>query len=211
MHSPSPTQNYNVRSVPSASQLSQARFALEQPSTFRSVRDYGAPFGDFLELTIGGIKGQGLKDLAAFEWTLAAAFDGPDSRPLLVTDLAGIAPDQWPDLRFIFAPTLHRLATTSNAVHWWRADDTALPSRWRSLRVTQWAISRQDLAVYFRSLDADEAVALDLAREGARFSALCEALRKRPRARTEGATALKAAQYLQQWLRDGWIVRAATE
>ena len=186
------------------------RFALEQPSSFASVRDYGAQLGDFLSHAVGGIKGHGLKDLAAFEWMLAAAFDGPDSTASTIADLAAIAPDRWPDLTFTFVPTLHRLATTSNAVQWWRAEDAQLPSRWRKLRATQWAISRQNLAVYFRSLTDDETVALDLARAGATFGALCDTLHERSRAR-DAATALQAARYLQQWVQDGWIASVAVQ
>lgn len=186
------------------------RFALEQPSSFPSVRDYGARLGAFLEHALGGIKGRGLHDLAAFEWTLAAAFDGPDATALAIADLAAIAPEHWPALTFTFAPTLHRIATTSNAVQWWRAPDASLPSRWRTQRETQWAISRRELSVYFRSLDADETAVLDLARGGASFGTLCDALRERAAAEDDGAIALQAARYLQRWIQDGWVLRATT-
>lgn len=183
------------------------RFVLEQPSTFRSVRDYGGTLGEFLGRTIGGIKGHGLQELADFEWTLAAAFDGPDAVAITLNDLADIDPQQWPDLTLTFAPTLHRFTATSNAVKWWRTESDAPPSRWRLLTETQWAISRRDLTVYFRSLKRDETIVLDLARAGATFGALCAALSEHAIHADDSATALDAARYLHQWIQEGWIIR----
>jgi hypothetical protein len=60
----------------------------------------------------------------------------------------------------------------------------------------------------FRSLGADEAWALDHAREGASFAALCEGLCDW---HAETEVAGRAAAMLKQWVGDGMVVGLATD
>lgn len=65
-----------------------------------------------------------------------------------------------------------------------------------------WLIWRQDLKTFYRSLSVDEAWALDVARKGESFAALCEGLCEWIDPQN---VALHAAGLLKQWITDGLI------
>lgn len=70
-----------------------------------------------------------------------------------------------------------------------------------------WLIWRQDLKTWFRSLSVDEAGALDAARAGENFAAVCEGLLEWIDARN---VALHAAGLMKQWITDGVVSGIAT-
>jgi hypothetical protein len=173
-------------------------FARHHPSRFRSARAYGEQLPDWLVARLRGPRAQGMADLARFEWTVAAAFDAADEVALGPASLAGIAPAQWPQLRFAFSPTVRRLGVTSNCVAWWSfaCAQAPRPSRWRMTREQQWLVWRQELAVFYRRLSGAETQALDAGRAGATFGQLCEQL----------SSPAVAAGLLQGWFNAGLIV-----
>ncbi len=65
-----------------------------------------------------------------------------------------------------------------------------------------WLIWRQDLRTYFRSLPVDEAWALDAARSGESFAAICEGLCEWIDAQN---VALHAAGLIKLWITDGIV------
>jgi Putative DNA-binding domain len=65
-----------------------------------------------------------------------------------------------------------------------------------------WLVWRQDLLTYFRSLNVDEAWALDALQRGATFAAICDGLTEWIDAQN---VAVHAAGLLKQWLTDGLI------
>jgi hypothetical protein len=65
-----------------------------------------------------------------------------------------------------------------------------------------WLVWRQDLLTYFRSLNVDEAWALDALQRGEPFAAICEGLTEWVDARNAAA---HAAGLLKLWLEDGLI------
>ncbi len=65
-----------------------------------------------------------------------------------------------------------------------------------------WLVWRQDLKNYFRSLSVDEAWALDAARAGETFAAVCEGLCEWIDAQN---VALHAAGLMKQWITDGIV------
>jgi hypothetical protein len=189
------------------------RFIREYPSIHRSIRDYGRELpalaqadGATAELRLRG-------ELARFEWLLAAAFDAPEATACTVAELAGVAPVEWPTLRFAAVPSLQRLRTSTNAVAVWRAmrrglEDgpaAAVHAEPAAIDVApiDWLLVRPRLETEFRSLPADEAIALDLVVAGTPFAALCETL-----AASHGdQAALQAATWLKGWLTEGLLLR----
>ena len=173
-------------------------FARQQPSRFRSARDYGAQLPQWLASRLSGPRAAGIADLARFEWAVAGAFDAADCLALKPGSLAGVEPEQWPNLQFAFAPSLRRLGVTSNCVAWWKfaCAEQPRPSRWRSTCTQQWLIWRQELAVFYRRLSQAETQALDAALAGRNFGQLCEQL--------SGPAA--AAKLLQGWFNAGLVV-----
>jgi hypothetical protein len=176
-------------------------FARHHPSRFRSARDYGAQLPRWLAAHLSGARAPGIADLARFEWTVAGAFDAADQLALTPASLAGIAPAQWPQLRFAYSPSLRRLSVTSNCVAWWKfaCAQGPRPSRWRPTRRQQWLVWRQELAVFYRRLSGAESQALDAALAGATFGQLCEQL----------STPVVAAAMLQGWFNAGLVVGAS--
>lgn len=65
-----------------------------------------------------------------------------------------------------------------------------------------WLVWRQDLKTWFRSLSVDEAWALDAARGGESFAAICEGLCEWIDAQN---VALHAAGLMKQWITDGIV------
>jgi hypothetical protein len=176
-------------------------FSRHHPSRFRSARAYGEELPGWLAARLTGARAQGIADLARFEWTVASAFDAADQVALTPASLAGVAPAQWPQLRFAHAPSLRRLSVASNCVAWWKfaCADASRPNRWRSTGTQQWLVWRQELAVFYRRLARAESQALDASLAGASFGQLCEQL----------ATPAVAAQMLQGWFNAGLIVGAS--
>lgn len=172
-------------------------FARQHPSRFRSARAYGEELPQWLAAQLTGPRASGSADLARFEWAVAGAFDAADQPALEAASLTAVAPADWAQLQFEFSPSLRRLGVTSNCVHWWRfacAGDSR-PSRWRTTCPQQWLVWRRELAVYYRRLSQLDARALDAARAGQRFGALCEQL--------DGAA--RAATLLHRWFSDGLV------
>lgn len=199
-------------------------FIAATPSRFRSVRDYGADLGAFIRAAAATIEHRMLAELADFEWLLAASFDAADATATVAADLAALAPQDWPELRFAAVPSLRRSTTLTNAVAIWRAlhpgteaDEAELASAAmdtppRDARSeppasaqepVEWLSVRRELKTEFRSLEEAEARALDTLLGGATFGELCEELAGPYR---EGA-ALQAASWLKGWLQGGLLRR----
>jgi hypothetical protein len=172
-------------------------FVREQPSRFRSVRDYGEHLSAWLAARLSGPRAHGIAELARFEWAMAGAFDAADGAALKPQQLVSLEPAHWPTLQFTFAPSLRRLSVTSNCVAWWKfaCADAPRPSRWRSTCPQQWLIWRQELALFYRRLPQAEAQALDAALAGRNFGQLCEQL----------SGPEQAAQLLQGWVNAGLV------
>ena len=178
------------------------------PSRFRNVRWFGAAFPAYLRALPGHAVQPVFADLAQFEWTLGLAFDASDQDATRFADVAAVAPQAWPDLRFAAHASLHMLDLGTNAVAIWKAinDDQShgIPEP-VSENVT-WAIWRKQLSPFFRSLDADEAWALGAMREGASFGEICAGLCDWV---AEEDAAPRAAQLLRGWVDEGWIAGLA--
>lgn len=202
-----------------AAHLGEAAFAVlaheyldAHPSTFRSLRDFGAGLAPRLAARAADAATRLQADLAAFEWTLASAFDAADVTALSAADLAGVEPGAWPGLTFAAVPSVGRLATTTNAVAVWRAHrdareagDGAIPATIEPALTdrVEWLVTRPALETHFRSIRPDEARALDAVLGGQPFGALCDGL-----AADHGErAALVAATWLKGWLTEGLLLR----
>jgi len=172
-----------------------------QPSRHYSIRWFGHRLADFLCEHPDYRKQPWLPELATWEWAIATAFDAADTPALTAADLTSIAPDAWANLRFVFRPSVQRIALTTNVVTIAKAaaDNLSLP-RPSTQERTEWLIWRQDLTVQYRSLDANEAAVIDAALAGATFSELCELLVTRDA--DEDQVPLIAAGFLSQWVAD---------
>jgi hypothetical protein len=182
------------------SRLTQLYLAV-YPSRHYSIRWFGHRLAGFLSQYPDYSKQPWLAELARWEWKIATAFDAQDATTLAAEQLASIAPDAWPELRFTFHPSVQRIALTTNvvAIATAAADNLSLPRPATQGR-TEWLIWRQNLEVQYRSLDTVEAAAIDAVIGGATFGELCETLAAR--GEDEDQVPLVAAGMLKRWIVD---------
>lgn len=182
-------------------------YVAAQPSETPSIRWYGRNFPAFLRKRAHEPRTLLFADLARWEWTLAAAFDGPAAAAVNVDAVAGIDPGDWPNLRLTLHPNLQRVRLTTNAVACWRAmnDGSAPPPE--VARPSQWIAWRSAEVTKFRSLDRLESRAFASIQGGASFGEVCAVLAGRLRPET---AALRAATILKRWLTDEWVIQVTT-
>lgn len=173
------------------------------PPSSWTLGDYGADLAD----TVAALYPDDpeVAEIAALDWALRRAFDGPDAPPY---DLARVADVDWEQARIHFVPTLRLIPVTTNCGLIWNAiaagDDvppaTMLPEpAW--IRV--W---RVELQPHFATIEADERQAIDGALSGQSFARLCDGL-----AGQHGVEHAvdRAGALLSAWLGDGLIADIA--
>lgn len=177
------------------------------PSHHPSVRWFGRHLPDFLRQSPSWRENPQYGDIAAFEWALSLAFDAADATAADEADAAVIPPDAWPVLGMEFLPSLHRCTLSSNAPQMRQAVDQeaeTLPELEQSNDPVAWVIWRPELTMEYRSMEIDEAKALDCAREGGNFSDICQTLLQWTEA---DSVAARAAGLLRAWLQQRMIAR----
>jgi hypothetical protein len=185
-----------------------SRFVVEHPSPHRSIRWYGRELAGFLSASTPFDERPLLAEVARFEWTLSEVFDSADASSLDRAALAGVAPEDWSQLRFGFHPSLRLLAFDWNTVAAWKAlnADTDPPAPARSDGAVEWLLWRRNLENYFRSLDAPESTALAAALRGETFETICIELGALI---PEDEVPLRAAGLVAGWVDSGLIVELA--
>ncbi|MES2150023.1 MAG: DNA-binding domain-containing protein [Pseudomonadota bacterium] len=172
------------------------------PSGFRNLRWFGDCFAAHLAELLP--EHPIVAELAALEWTLGLAFDAEDATALDADSLRELAPEAWDALAFALHPSAHLLEMKWNTAALWQAlHDGGEPPEARMPGAPQeWLVWRRDQRPHFRSLDAPEADALRCAGAGEPFGALCAQA-------SDEAAMLRMAGYLQSWLAQGLLRRAA--
>ncbi|MCG3145145.1 MAG: hypothetical protein HONDAALG_02704 [Gammaproteobacteria bacterium] len=183
-----------------------ARIAREYMTSTRSsyynLRWYGGSLGGHLKSSRDTAAEPWLAEMAAFEWALMAAFDSPDRDTLRVEDLAALAPEHWPEMRFILHPCVRVLHFEFEVPKLWKAHkagEEVFGAR-PGAHPGRWLIWRQGLETFFRSLEPEEAVTLEVLAAGRTFAQVCERLEE-----LRADAALRAAGLLKRWLQDGLI------
>ena len=149
------------------------KYISEYPSQHFSIRYFGNHLEDFLaqyhpESTV-------LAEMARFEWALRDAFDAEDVTSLGINALQTIAPESWASLGFALHPSVARVDLQWNVPQLWSAieEETGeIPIEEEDYPIP-WLIWRKDLKTYYRSVDVDEAWALDNVMQGASFADIC--------------------------------------
>ena len=173
------------------------------PSTFRNVRWFGGKLAQFLRSTPRYAVHPELADLAQFEWSLGQAFDSPDDDAVPFEEVAAVPPEVWAELRFKPHPALRLLELRTNAVTIWKEIDNGRSFEPETLpKPVTWAIWRKQHSPFFRSLEADEAWALNAMVSQASFGEICAGLCEWV---AEEEAAARAAGMLRGWVEAGWI------
>ncbi len=174
------------------------------PSDKFSIRWFGRQLSRFLGETPPYDEQLELKELASFEWALSEAFDASESTSIDYQQLTKIEASHWPLIRLRFHPSLRRIDLKYNIPPIWQATNQkqSLPALKANTDLQGWVIWRKELKLLFRSIAAQEAIALDTFRQGKCFAEVCESLCEWL---DEEQVAVNAAGFIQAWVRDGWI------
>jgi len=174
------------------------------PSHFRSIRWFGDHLAEFLRTTAPYQNEPMLAEMAQFEWMRSVVFDAANQDPLSENDLAAVPEQRWPELRFKPHPSLRRMDFQWNVAAFRRAidedKDPDPPAKAESRE--GWVMWPQGVDTYWRSMDVDEAVAMDGLIEGKNFSEICAGLLEWI---DEENVAIRAAGMLKRWVNDGMI------
>lgn len=140
-------------------------------------------------------------EIAALDWALRRAFDGPDAPPF---DPALLAEVDWDEAVIGMVPTLELLPVTTNCGAIWNAisagDD--VPSA-QMLPEPGWVrVWRVDLQPHFATIEGTEMDAIRLAASGISFARLCDRLAEKVGLEAAVDT---AGGYLSSWLQGGLI------
>ncbi len=164
-----------------------------------SLREAGALLSRFLFHTTP--KNYLQIDLSRLERARVEAFDGPDADVLMKEAVAALPPEEFPSLRLALVPTAKLLLLSTNADDVWDAleDERAMPAAALDKRTV--LVWRRDVTVLHRTLEADEASALQQLDARSDFAGVCECFATQP-----DPTA-RAIELLLRWL-DAGILRA---
>jgi hypothetical protein len=182
-----------------------AAYVRAYPSTFASLRDYGAMLADFLAAHPDYASAPLLADLARWEWTMAEVFDAAGAEPVDVSIIQQVPPESWSELRFEWHPSVRQLALLWNAPQIWKAitDEVERPQAAVGDEPVHWLIWRRELQILYRSPAAAEAAALQASHAGETFGDICLSLCAHF---DEQDAPGRAAAYLSDWVRSGLIV-----
>ena len=180
-------------------------YLIEYPPTEPNIFYAGRNLADFLRGHPIGRERPFLADLALLERAIGEVFHAPDAEPLDAVAMRTVPPAQWPALalRMIPAARLLNLEWSVDAV----ARAVASGEPWtdppRGPRcVLVW---RRNSRVAYRAVDRAERAALELARGGAEYAAICDAFT----AATEpDDPAAASSAMLSRWLGDGLVMLA---
>jgi hypothetical protein len=174
------------------------------PSRRRSVRWHGESLATFLRSQRPFAEQPWLSELAAFEWALSTAFDAGNSPAIGVETIAALPPEAWPAMRLVFHPSVQRLDVQWNVAVIRKSVDEgrSLEKPMKGDGLQSWVVWRPVLEPHFRSLEADEAWAVDAAWVGQSFQEICEGLCEWLDAQH---VSLRAAGLLKGWATDGLI------
>ena len=155
-----------------------AGYIAKYPSHQPSLRDFTLHLAQFLTEDATFSKHPILSEIARFERLLLDVFDALDVTRATPEDLRSLPPEQWPNMRLRFHPSVQLFQAEWNSVESWNALKNAqTPDAATAQPVSSWLVWRgTDRLSQFRSIGEDETTLLTQALHGEDFSAMCESL-----------------------------------
>lgn len=180
------------------------QYVLATPSTHRNVCWYGKDLAQFLRAAAPWRDTPAFAELAELDWAISVSFDAADEPCIAEADIAVVPFERWGEMILRLPHHVRLITSTWNVWQLRQARDRAHPCpKLRRLESPQhWIVSRQNLEVHYRQLEADEAAALEAVAAGRPFERLCEALCDW---HPQEEVALRAAGLLKAWIGNGWI------
>jgi hypothetical protein len=175
------------------------------PSKSYSVRYFGQSFADFLKSHPSFAKKPYFAEMATFEWMLGDAIDAKDAALFTLETLKEIPASKWNEMKICFHPSVQMLRIYWNTTEVWQAlenESQDIPKWSKRRKPNFWIILRSDLQTAFRSMEKDEAFALELVHQNNTFGEICEKLCDRM---PEEKIPLFVLTCLQSWIQEGLI------
>ncbi len=178
------------------------RYVDAHPSQHFSIRYFGQHLSHFLASDEHYLEQPVLSEMAHFEWLLREAFDAAGKQRLTLEALQHIAAENWPVMQFSFHPSVYRIDLRFNVPQLWQAIELQQePIDIVAQEYPQgWFIWRRELKTYYRSMDVDEAWAMDAMLKGENFGFICSGICEWV---DEQNAAMRVAGFIQNWLNEG--------
>ncbi len=179
-------------------------YLIEYPPTQPSVQFAGQNLASFLRGHPMRERAPFIADLAELERALVDSFVAPDAVALDGAAMRAVAPARWPAMRLRTHPAVAILAHEWRVASILRAVEEGREWSAAERGPVQVIVWRKSARVFYRELDQAEHAALELARRGAKFAAICDAVG----AACSGSDTVAAInRLLERWLADGILVR----
>ena len=177
------------------------------PSVHKNIRWYGGQMSDFLRHHSPWNARAVLAEMAEADWSILLAFDAPNASRVDEQAIMALPVQAWESLKFVFHPSVNRIDVSFNVFKFRKqfidgSEEIVAPEK--LAQPTGWVIWRHRLKQLYRSMQVDEAWAMDQAIQGTAFPDLCEGLCEW--IDPEHAAA-RAAGFLKQWVADGLIAK----
>ena len=175
------------------------------PSRFRSIRWFGDALTAYLDADPARVPHPALADVARMDWAMRGAFDAASATLLTQSDLASLAPADWPQQKFSLIPSLHMVELNWSVEPIWRAlnEDAEAETEAPVSLPHVLLVWRPALDCLWRAAGVAEAAALRALGQGATFAECCTAIAEAG----EPDPATAAVGMLQRWLADGLLAR----
>lgn len=175
------------------------------PSTVRTLRNFGDSLPAYLRSQTPFSATPQIAELAELERRLLDCFDAADAELASWSELLSTPETHWPGLRLRFHPSVRQHRAAWNSVELWKALKAGQEPPIAVRAAASWLLWRDpERVTRFRSLDADESVALAHGLAGGDFAGLCECLsRSQPVDQVPAA----ALALLNRWCEQGMIGR----
>lgn len=173
------------------------------PSKHFSLRFFGSELEAFLKDYLPDLPV--IAEMAKFEWRLRNSFDAKDDLPLGMDALQQIPLEKWGGVSFIFHDSVSWTTLEWNTPQLWSAieegSEPIPPEKMDNPQI--WLVWRKELLNYYRSLDVDEAWAINAAMQGESFENLCQGVCEWI---DEEHAPARVAGFLSQWIEDQLLV-----
>ena len=178
-------------------------YLIEYPPNEPNIYFAGQHLADFLRGHPISGKWPFLADLAALERAVADVFHDLDAEPLDAAAIRAVPPAEWPAIALRMVPASRLLDLRSEVEAVLRAVESGEAWTEPEPGARSVLVWRQEGRVNYRAIDRAERAALELARESAKFAAICDAFASAC-ASPDTVGAINAM--LSRWLRDGLVI-----
>lgn len=176
------------------------------PSRQRNARWYASRLPDFMRETAPWRTNRAACDLARFERALSDAFDAADAPTLTIGALRDASVEDWPQLVFMFHPSVTLLDLAGGTAQLYEALAEAEEQPPIQDGRETIVFSRSDGQSVYRHVGEDERLALIEAKQSKRFGDICALLAFQ---RDDANVTQRVAGFLSQWFADGLVARVS--